>query len=137
MIELLLVIGMALLVSALTIPVGVRFLQTQSLNEARSDILTALRRARTQAVFQKNDSAFGVEFLPSSFVVFQGSSYALRTQSEDEIFSLTSGTTVSGIGEIVFTKRTGLPSVIGTITISSGSDSYIISVNSQGNIERI
>ena len=134
--ELLLVMAAAILIAAFTIPVGIRFFQTQSLDETTMSIFSTLRRAENQAIFQKNDSAFGVKFLSVSYVLFQGSSYSGRTQSEDESFILSGGITTSGIDEVVFAKLTGIPNITGTLTITSGSDSQTININAQGKIEK-
>jgi type II secretory pathway pseudopilin PulG len=134
--ELLLVIGAAIVIAALTVPVGVRFFQTQTLDEATSGIMETMRRAHNQAVFQKNDSAFGVKFLSGSYVLFQGNSYDTRTQSEDESFEVSSGIATSGIDEVVFAKLTGIPNTTGTLTVTSGSDSQTININAHGKVER-
>lgn len=135
LLELLLVIAGAILIAALTVPVGIRFFQTQSLDEATSSIFGTLRRAQNQAMFQKNDSAFGVKFLSDSYVLFQGNSYG-EVPSENESFSLPSGISTSGIDEIVFAKLTGLPNITAILTIISNNDNQIITVNSQGAIAR-
>ena len=135
LIELLLVIAASITIAALTIPVGMRFFQTQALDESASGILETLRRAQNQAMFQKNDSAFGVKFLPDSYVLFQGDSYG-EVPSEDESFSLPSGITTSGINEVVFAKLTGTPNPNGTLTITSGSNSQALDINIKGKIER-
>jgi len=134
--ELLLVLTVAFSITALTTPVGIRFFQTQSLDEATAGIFETMRRSHNQAVFQKNDSAFGVKFLSGSYVLFQGSSYVGRIQSEDENFSLSVGITTSGIDEVVFAKQTGTPSTVGTITITSGNDSQALTINAGGKIEK-
>lgn len=136
LVELLIVIAVASLVSLFTLPVGTKFFQSQTLDEASGDILNTLRRAYSQAVFQKNDSAFGVKFLSGSYALFQGSSYAARTISEDESFTLSTGVTTSGIDEIVFAKLTGIPNTTGTLTVTLGSDSQVLDINSHGKIER-
>lgn len=136
LIELLLVIAGTVIIAALTLPVGIRFFQTQQLDEATSNILNTLRKAGSQAKFSKNDSAFGVKFLSGSYVLFQGNSYASRTQSEDETLNLSSGITTSGITEIVFAKITGIPNTTGTLTISFLNDNQTITINGQGNVSR-
>lgn len=136
LIELLLVIGVAMSIAALTIPVGVRFVQTQALDETTSDILGTLRRSQHLAAFQKNDSAFGVKFLSGSYVLFQGSSYTSRVASEDESFTLPGGIITSGIDEVVFAKLTGIPSSTGMLTIASSFNSQALDIHAQGNIER-
>ena len=135
LIELLLVIGGIAIISALTIPVGVNFYRTQVLDETAGDILGALRRAQSQAVFQKNDSEFGVRFLSDSYVLFEGNSYG-EVPSQDETFNLVGGITTSGIVEVTFAKLTGIPSATGTLTITSANDSQGININAQGKIEK-
>ena len=134
--EVLLVVAAAAAVDMLTVPVGLRFFQSQTLDEATADIVLALRQARSQAVTQKNDSAFGVKFLASSFVVFQGGSYASRVPSEDETHPLPSGASVGGPDEVVFAKLTGIPDAAGTITVGAGGDVFGVGINAQGNVER-
>jgi len=136
LIELLLVITVVIVITALTIPVGIHFYQTQVLNETMDGILGVLRRSHNQAVFQKDDSAFGVKFLSDSYVLFRGESYVARVQNDDETFILPTGVGVSGIDEVVFTKLTGLPSATGTLTIISGNSSQMLNINSYGKIER-
>ncbi|MBI4458202.1 prepilin-type N-terminal cleavage/methylation domain-containing protein [Candidatus Uhrbacteria bacterium] len=136
MLEMMLVVAVSVIIAALTVPVGVRFLQIQNLDEAAADAMAALRRARSQAVSQRHDSAFGVKFLSGSYVLFQGASYAARVQSEDESFTMYGGAAVSGLDEVAFAKLTGLPSAVGLLTVSSGGDSRGIVINAQGNIER-
>jgi len=133
--ELLLVIGAVVVIVALAIPVGISFYKLQGLDETTQDIVKTLRRAQNQAVFQRNDSDFGVRFESGSYILFQGSSYAGRTQSEDETFNLTTGISTSGITEVVFAKLTGLPDVTGVLTIASGNSSHNISINGQGRVE--
>ena len=132
--ELVLVIGATIVIAALTLPMGMNFLNIQMLDEAAGGILETLRRANSQAVSQKNDSDFGVKFLADSYVLFQGGSYATRAISEDEDFVLSDWITVSGTDEIIFTKLTGVPDVAGVLTVSAGGKDRVIEINSQGRI---
>jgi len=134
-VELIVVIGAAILIAAFTMPVGFRFFQTQRLDETTSDILVTLRRANNQAISQKNDSGFGVKFLPGSYVLFQGDSYALRVVSYDEDFDLPVGISVIGIDEVNFSKLNGTPSFTGVFSVHSGNDSQNVSINKYGKIE--
>jgi prepilin-type N-terminal cleavage/methylation domain-containing protein len=136
LIELFMVMLLVLVIAFLTIPIGVGFFQTQTLDEASSGVIETLRRAQSQSVFQKNDSAFGVKLLSGSYVLFQGTTYATRTQSEDESFSFATGITTSGIDEVVFSKQNGTPNTTGTITLTIGSNNLIIDINAQGKVER-
>ena len=135
LVEMLLVIGIAITIGALAMPVAVNFYVSQGLDETTRDIVETLRRARSQAITQYNDSAFGVRFEWGSYILFQGSSYASRTQSEDETFTFITGTGTSGITEVVFAKLTGKPNSTGTLTVATGNKSQNISINVQGKIE--
>ena len=136
LVELIIVIGAAILIAAFTMPVGFRFFQTQRLDETTMDILQTLRRANNQAISQKNDSAFGVKFFPGSYTLFQGGSYIARVVSKDEDFDLPIGTSVTGIDEVNFSKLNGTPSFTGAFSINSGSDSQSVSINAYGKIEK-
>lgn len=135
MFEVLLVIAAVVIITAFTIPTGINFMNSQTLDETRVEIIAGLRRAQSQSVFQKNDSDFGVKFLSDSYVLFQGSSYSGRTQSEDEVFDLTPGIAVSGVDEVVFSKLFGIPNNTGTTTIFFVGENRYININNAGKIE--
>lgn len=134
LIELLLTLGLIVAVVALTAPIGVKFYVSQALDDTANNILETLRRAHNQAVFQKNDSAFGVKILTDSYVLFEGSSYAARNQSKDEIFDLAEGISLSGADEVVFSKLYGT-SIGGTVMINSAGQIKSININAQGKVE--
>jgi len=136
LIELLLVIGIVVTLSVLTVPIGIRFYQSQILEDTSENILITLRRAHMQAVSQKNDSSFGVKFYPDSYILFQGDSYDLRDQSEDEIFNLTSGVSIDGSDEISFSKLEGLSGSNVNLSVSLYNKSQNINVNEQGKVEK-
>lgn len=136
LVEIVLVISIIVVITALAIPSSLRFFQIQTIDEIADNIIDVLRRSQSQAALQRNDSSFGVKFNPGSYVLFQGNSYVGRDVNEDEVFSLPSDVIVSGINEIIFSKLSGFPSSAGTITINISNDSRIISINSQGKINR-
>mgnify|MGYP001581681526 CR=1 FL=1 len=135
MMEVLLVVGAIIFIASLSFPVGLRFFQTQSLDETRSAIVANLRRAAIQAIFQKNDSDFGVRILPDTLILFQGPSYIARLTTEDEILPIQNNIVIAGINEIVFSKVTGIPSATGTIILAIGSEARTITINDEGIIE--
>lgn len=136
LIEVLLVLALVSGLASLSLPIGLTFYRNQIVDETGRDVASVLHRARSQAMSQKNDSPFGVELLSGSYVLFQGTSYALRSALNDEIFSLPTGLSVSGLAEIVYSKPGGTTTVSGIITLSSVSTSTTITVNQQGLIER-
>ncbi len=135
--EIVIVVAMFAIIAIITMPVILSYFNVQNVDDAAATMIVTLRQARTQAMYQKNDSAFGVKFTTSSYTLFQGSSYESRTLSEDLTTTLPVSITVSGLSDVVFTKRTGIPSTTGTITIQSGDSTRSIQINSQGLIEQL
>jgi Tfp pilus assembly protein PilE len=135
-IELLLVFVLAATIAGVAIPVSIQFLQIQTLDETTAGILSTLRRAHNQSIFQKNDSAFGVKFLTNSYILFEGSSYVSRDQSKDEPFNLPSNAILGGSNEITFSKLSGIPPASSIVTISLEDNIQTIDINDLGKIER-
>lgn len=135
LVEILIVMGLALIIAGLSVPVGVRFYQTQVLVDTTNSIISTLRRANSNSVFQKNDNAHGVKFLSDSYVLFEGVSYTDRTVSEDEVFTLPSSISISGASEIVFSELYGT-TTSATLIVATDIDNQSININAQGKIEK-
>ena len=138
LIETLLVVGIGVVIFAFSAPYSLNFYRTQLVEEARSNIISALQQAKHNAVLQKNDSSFGVALnqVANSYVSFQGESYAERVTAQDDIYSVVSGITFSGLDEVVFAKLIGTPSATGTISISYGSTTKSILVEDFGVVSK-
>lgn len=135
LIEVLIVTAFTALLLLFIVPTTLRFFQTQNLVDTTNTLIASLRNIQNQAVFQKNDSDFGVKFSANSYTLFQGSSYTSRTTSEDIIITIPSNVTISGIDEIVFAKRTGFPNTTGILLVQAASKEISISINNRGVIE--
>lgn len=120
LVEILIVIGIAGALVALTIPMGIGFYQGQQLDTAIEEIVQALRRAQFKAMSMQDDSAWGV--------YFETGQYRL----EDEIFVLNSNIEITGINQVIFSKLEGLPSYAGDINISNDKELQTITINAQG-----
>lgn len=135
-IEVSLVVSLIFIVGAFFFPLSISFLQAQVLDEHTDGLVSALRKAQAHAFYARNDSAFGIKILSESYVLFQGTSYASRTTSEDQIFTTPDSISMTGLSEIVFAEHTGLPDVSGTITVSLEDRERRIDINAYGRIER-
>lgn len=136
LVELTIVFAMIMLLLVATAPIGANVYRAQRIDSTVDNISTTLRNAHHRASAQKNDMAAGVYFDIDTYTLFQGSSYAGRSVSYDEVTDLPNGITTSGITEVVFSKFSGEPSVTGILTVSDGTDDYTVSINAQGKIER-
>lgn len=137
LIEILLVVGIVAVIFSFSAPYGLRFYRSQLIEEARSNVIEALRRARHYAILQKNDSAWGVKIDTenSKYILFQGDSYDSRVDIYDEVYDLLTEAVVSGDWtEVVFSKMTGLPNDTGTTTLSFNSLNRGILIEETGTI---
>lgn len=136
--ELLLVIAMIAIVAGVSMPYGLSYFRTQTLNSIESQMADVLDKARNQSVVQKDDAQYGVYMQASSslkYYLFKGSSYT--AQPTDEPYDVPPDTTIvfpGSLQTILFSKHTGMPSATGTITISRDSMSRTIIIDSFGNL---
>ncbi|KKU63129.1 MAG: hypothetical protein UX87_C0033G0002 [Candidatus Amesbacteria bacterium GW2011_GWA1_47_16] len=132
LIELLLVLAIISSLGIFTASFYSRFLLRSAGDQARMHLVSSINKARTYAVTGRRNSDWGVRFSPPVLTLFSGSSYAARDTAVDENITFNPNVTVSGISEIVFSRLTGLPGTTAVITLSIGSDTQNITVNSEG-----
>lgn len=134
LIEVLLVVVLMSILFIFSFPYSLKFYRTYLVDEVKTNVVTALNQARHYAILQKNDSDFGVNFneAEDNYVLFQGSSYATRDITQDEVFPVLNIINFSGLSEIVFSKHSGLPSITGDILISYENISRTINISESG-----
>jgi|SRR3989344_8915837 len=130
--EIVLVTSLLAVLAVFTVPVGIRFYQTSVLGDVAETAITLLRRAQRQAIAEKNNSAFGVQFFAGNMVLFQGTTYATRVVGQDEVFNFSNTVSVSGLSEVDFAAIVGTTANIGSVIFSSGGQSKTITVNGKG-----
>ncbi len=143
-IELLVVIGIAVVLAAAAAPLYGNLQVSVQLNENISQIIQTTRSARENSFSRLNNSSHGVyfEINPSGndrFILYQGDSYAARDASHDRAVildpSLSLSTTLSG-NEVNFSKGLAVPNATGTVTISHDvKGSRTMAVNRLGMVE--
>jgi prepilin-type N-terminal cleavage/methylation domain-containing protein len=131
-IELIVVLGIMVILIGVAMPYYSTSQMHADLDVAAASIVQDLRQAQIMSQSVSGDGTWGVSVGPGSIVLFQGSSYAARNTSYDQITSIASNIVPSGATEIVFSRMDGLPLATGSFTLTSNSLSRVISVNSQG-----
>lgn len=91
-----------------------------------------IRLAKTNSVSVVEDSQWGVNIENSKVTVFKGGNFSGRDTSFDSVVALRGVASVSGVSQIIFTKFTGLPSTLGSVTLSNGSQNKNIQINEAG-----
>jgi type II secretory pathway pseudopilin PulG len=90
-------------------------------------------RAQILARAVDGDAPWGVRIQDGLLTLFKGSSYASRDTNYDEATDIPATITVSGLQEVVFAKKTGLPQNTGTTTLtSSTNETRTATINSEG-----
>ena len=140
-VELLIVMGILLFISALSFPLYNNWLPRTVLSSVQAELLQSLREVQASSRGGENQSRFGLYFdSNNNYTVYQGNDYASRDPSYDRIINLENNIAfdLSWAGtELNFATSTGLPSATGTISIvnSLSDESKIILINRYGIIK--
>ncbi len=122
-IELLIVLGLMTATASMTIPMFRQYQIRSDLNTATEHLVQALRSAQSLSLAGKSDTAWGVYFPDAT--LFAGDSYAERGEDNDVTFPLADTIETSGLTETVFTRIDGLPTITGTVYVTSSlTDEY-------------
>ncbi len=139
LVELMIVVALIIMFSALVLPMGFSFFQEATLKDQVRNIENSLRKAQAMAMTGQGDSNVGVKITQSECIIFEGESYEKRREEADTIIPFPVTLSISGADEIVFQKSTGLlafpPQEEASIIVTSGDSSKEITINSQGKIE--
>src|SRR3989338_3995872 len=137
-IELLVVIAIIVILGALALPLYTSFIATTQFDNATRDIAEALRRAQAKAWGSYANNQWGVHFENDRFVVFQGTSWALRNSAFDEPQTTPSTVTMSSSPLDIIFKKNGSANSDGTVTINeSGGKTKNIIISSEGVIDAL
>ncbi|MDO8436165.1 MAG: hypothetical protein Q7S82_02140 [bacterium] len=113
LIEVLVVVGVLVILLAISVPAFKVFYKESDLNNSVEEIINALRLAQSNALASEGASQYGVYFstttLPQQYILFKGASYGTRTILADVIYSLPESVEIYQLDfdEAVFEKITG------------------------------
>jgi prepilin-type N-terminal cleavage/methylation domain-containing protein len=133
LVELLVVLAIGTMLLSLTLPVGLRFYQTQVVDEATTDMVLDLRRASAEARAGRGGTAFGVRYFSDRYVTFVGDSYETRDSLRERIVTLpASGVITASPEEFVFAHFSGVVNATGTVTLSLFGVTRVVAVGELG-----
>lgn len=143
LLEIIIVIGILLLLTAGITAISGKLYLSSQLNESTTQIIQTLRIARERAAARVNDVPHGVYFeaIPAGndkYVLYQGgATYATRVPSYDLVTALDPALSFSSTVDINFTKGTGAVASPATITLNHVNDGpRVITVNAFGVVEQ-
>jgi Tfp pilus assembly protein FimT len=124
-------IAISIIILSIILPVGINFYLDYQFDSEHSLLFSLFQFARNLAMVNRNESDHGVYWDSESFIVFQGSSFAARDQSQDKPFPRAGAISVSGPTEIVFSALSG-QTASSTFVVSDGRKSRDVYVNPEG-----
>jgi prepilin-type N-terminal cleavage/methylation domain-containing protein len=137
LVEMILALAMLFVLFAIASPFYQKYQSKNDLDLAVISVAQNLRRAQTLAQGMDANSNWGFYLQSGSMTVFRGASYATRDSGFDELINMPEVVVPSGLTEVVFTKFTGLPASVGTITLTNTSINEVknITINSKGMVD--
>ncbi len=136
LLEMLLVVGIIGILTALSIPALHEYEVRGDLDNATQQATQGLARAKLKSQNGDKDSPWGF-YVPSG-TLYKGASYAGRDTQFDEVYPMPSTIAVSGLLDVSYSRLKGLPSATGSITLRDlNNDQRIISVTIAVNSQSI
>ena len=136
LIEVLLSIAAIAVISGFSIPIYQSFQVKNDVDIAVTTLAQSLRRAQALSRASDGDTTWGLNITSGSIILFKGTSFSVRDSSFDEVFSVPTSISPSGLGEIVFTKLSGEPQTAGIIILNSTTgETASVTVNAKGMVE--
>ena len=136
LIEVLLSTTILIALVGLSLPLLNSFVGRNDLDITTEKIVSALRRASAAARAADGSSAWGVEIVSGTIVLFKGSTYGSRDTTVDETTLIPGNVTPSGLSDTVFARFTGTPSATGTVTLTADSNNIrTITLNAKSMVD--
>ncbi len=128
--EILVVITIIAIITAVVLPSLSKFRKEQTLNNSTSDIISLLNKARNDTISSLNSTSYGVHFETSRAVYFVGSVFDTNASTNSVVLidgsasiPASGGISLNGGGsDVLFTRLTGQTTNYGTIIIRLTSD---------------
>lgn len=136
LLELMVVLGIAALLGALSTPALYNFLASGYFTNSVEVFVHTLRTAQSYSVSGRDDSAWGVHFEPGKAVLFKGTDFAARDASFDTQTPLPTAVVVTGWSDLYFNRLRGTPSQKLDLTVAALGRTGRIKMNLEGRINR-
>ncbi|MEK7128044.1 MAG: prepilin-type N-terminal cleavage/methylation domain-containing protein [Patescibacteria group bacterium] len=139
-IEILVVLAIIGVIISVVIPQFANVRENQVLKSGVQDILSSVNKARGETLSSLNSSEYGVHFQSDTVIIFKGKIFSAGAM-DNETVSITAPASITNVtlggasgasGDMYFSRLSGNPSATGTITISTGSFSKIITISAVG-----
>lgn len=136
LIELILVVSIISILVVLYASVGSSFLVKNYTQNTTNDLVSKIRLAQLNSMFSKKDSAWGVRIQNNQIILFEGTTFASRNPTYDEVSHFPATVSISpNNSEFLFSKSTGTSNTA-TLTVSNNvGDTSTVSINEEGIVD--
>ena len=134
LIEIIVAIAVIAVIVLVIVSALASFRRSADLNHAVDGVTAQLREARRRTIESKDASQWGVHIESSRTTLFKGTTYSSGA-ADNEVFTLPNTVTASGPADVVFKRISGDTDQSGTLTLTLGSSTKIITIRSSGLIE--
>ncbi len=140
LLEILTVLAIIGILAGVIIPQFSKTRESQVLKSAVADILASITKARGQTLSSLNSSEYGVHFEETQVAIFKGKIFSagdplnetISITSPAKVTNVTLGGASSTSGDMYFNRLYGVPSVAGTVTLSTGNYTKMITISATG-----
>ncbi|HNW71344.1 MAG TPA: prepilin-type N-terminal cleavage/methylation domain-containing protein [Candidatus Paceibacterota bacterium] len=133
LIEILIVIAIIGILTAIAIPQFSKMRQLQVLKNTTEDIVSASSKAKSQTLASLNSSEYGVHFDSDKIIIFKGTVFN-SSSANNEVINVIYPATISdislsgGANDFYFNRLSGTPSNTGTVTVSISSNPTLVKI---------
>jgi prepilin-type N-terminal cleavage/methylation domain-containing protein len=136
MLEIALSISILGIIFGMTIPMYRIFTVRNDLDIAAGTLVQNYRRAQTLSMLADGDSMWGVHVATGSILIYKGSSYVSRDEAVDENTEIPTSIIISGLTNVTFSKKSGIPQSTGTTTFTSiTNETRNVTINQKGMVD--
>ena len=142
LIEILIVVGVMITLTAIIFGTFVSFNRNQALDKDTETIVGILREARSQTLSSQNSSHYGIHFDSNKVTLFVGSVYSPGDPANQDFNVSSSDISITpnllgGGSDVVFKRLTGETAESGTVNVysSTTSQTKIVTIYATGVVE--
>lgn len=132
LIELILVVGLLMIITASAVPLSGNWYFLNSYDSAKSTLISSLRKSQAYALDQKGDFDWGVCLIGRTIRLFSSSCTSPVVKND---FLLPDFVTITGLSTVTFSPLSGEPSAPQSIILTGHDKTTTITINSLGGFD--
>lgn len=136
LVELILAVAIIAILSAVTLPMGSRFIQKSHAKTTTETLVSYLNSSRIFSQSAKEGTTWGVYITQDRITLYSGTDYATRNTALDQEYNVPASVTLNPVPtEISFTKESG-ETTGGIITITEAEGNFqTLTIDTEGNVD--